>query len=77
MLGQVSMTLKLFPVSLAEANLLVEEKHRHNGPLRSGAFFSVGLLDTSLPADPADKLKGPVARRWSARRRSGPSRPVG
>ena len=53
------MTLKLFPVSLAEANLLVEEKHRHNGPLRSGAFFSVGLLDTSLPADPADKLKGP------------------
>jgi hypothetical protein len=54
-----SLTLKLFPISLAEANLLVEEKHRHNGPLRSGAFFSIGLLDTSLPANPADKLKGP------------------
>jgi hypothetical protein len=41
--------LKLVPINLAEANVLVAKWHRHNGTLRGGSFFNVGLIDTDRP----------------------------
>ena len=41
------MTLRTFPMNLAEANRLVRAWHRHNGELRSGCFFAIGAEDTA------------------------------
>lgn len=35
--------LRLVPLNLREANRLVLALHRHNGPLRGGHYFSIGL----------------------------------
>jgi len=40
------MTLKLVPINLVDANKLVAKWHRHNGVLRGGSFFNIGLFDT-------------------------------
>ncbi len=40
------MALKIVPINLAKANALVAPLHRHNGVLRGGCYFCIGLADT-------------------------------
>lgn len=52
--------LRLFPINLVEANQLVADKHRHNGVLKSGCFFCIGLLDDARTWSPeTDHFGGP------------------
>lgn len=53
---------KLIPVSTEEANVLVSDLHRHNGPLKSGVYFSIGLADASGKLVGAVTVGGVAAR---------------
>lgn len=46
--------LQVVPLDLKTANVLVKKWHRHNGVLRGGAYFCIGLADETLIVDHAE-----------------------
>lgn len=57
--------MKIVPCSLAEANDLVARFHRHNGVLRGGSYFAVGLTNEQGVLIGAS-IVGPISARLLA-----------